>query len=290
MVNLYSLVKNSSHFRKMEIDGLLFVEYKCVMEETRFGVWSDNNYFAYILSGRKMWKSVSRDYDVYPGDILFIKKGANLTQQFFEDEFCAIFLFLPDDFVRSFLQKHPQFMAEATSQPLNPEPVLRIPPDELLESYFSSVASYLSLSKKPNEQLLKLKFEELLLQVCTSAHHQPLKDYFVSLTHPEGHQLSYVMEANYAYNLKLVDFAQLCYLSLSSFKRLFKQQYKTSPAAWILHRKLELALKLLATTDLAVSQISLQCGFEDTSHFIRVFKKKHKITPHQYRLQQRQLS
>ena len=286
MVNLYSLVKSSNHFRKMEVDGLLFVEYKCIMEETKFGIWSDHNYFAYIISGRKMWKSIFHDYEVHQGDILFIKKGANFTHQFFDDEFCAIFLFLPDDFIKSFLQKNPHFIKEAKNKSLNPEPIVHLTPDELLESYFSSVASYLSLSKKPNEQLLKLKFEELLLHVCTNVHYQQLKDYFVSLTQNQAHQMSYVMEANFAYNLKLEDFARLCYLSLSSFKRLFKQLYKTTPAHWIKQRKLDLARKLLVTSDLAISQISLQCGFEDTSHFIRVFKSNYKITPHQYRLQQ----
>ena len=267
----------------MEVDGLLFVEYKCIMEETKFGIWSDNNYFAYIISGRKMWKSIFHDYEVRQGDILFIKKGANFTHQFSDDEFCAIFLFLPDDFIKSFLQKNPHFIKESKHKSLNPEPIVRLTPDELLESYFSSVASYLSLSKKPNEQLLKLKFEELLLHVCTNVHYQPLKDYFVSLTQNQAHQMSYVMEANFAYHLRIEDFARLCYLSLSSFKRLFKQLYKTTPAHWIKQRKLDLAVKLLITSDLAISQISLQCGFEDTSHF---FKSNYKITPHQYRLQQ----
>ncbi|MBA4166102.1 MAG: AraC family transcriptional regulator, partial [Chitinophagaceae bacterium] len=37
------------------------------------------------------------------------------------------------------------------------------------------------------------------------------------------------------------------------------------------------------TSDLPINQISFECGFEDVSHFIRVFKQKHHLTPFQYR-------
>jgi hypothetical protein len=37
----------------MEVSELLFAEYTCMREETKFGVWSNNNYFAFISSGKK---------------------------------------------------------------------------------------------------------------------------------------------------------------------------------------------------------------------------------------------
>ena len=152
-------------------------------------------------------------------------------------------------------------------------------------SYCSSIVSYFSLSEKPNEQLLSLKFEELLLNLCSSDSHNNVKDYFISLCQNQANQMSHVMEANFGYNLKIEDYAQLCHMSLSTFKRSFKQFYKATPAAWLKQRKLDLSLHCLLTSDLAISQISFECGFKDTSHFIRVFKEKYKATPHQYRQQ-----
>jgi AraC-like DNA-binding protein len=96
------------------------------------------------------------------------------------------------------------------------------------------------------------------------------------------------MEANFCYNLKIEDYARLCHLSLSVFKRAFKQFYKTTPAAWLKQRKLDLSHHRLLTSDLPISQVSFECGFEDASHFIRVFKAKYKLTPHQYRQQRLQ--
>jgi AraC-like DNA-binding protein len=161
--------------------------------------------------------------------------------------------------------------------------VLRVQQDELLESYYRSVRSYLSLSQKPNKQLLILKVEELLLSLFSNKKHAELTDYFISLCQNQEYHMSRVMEENFADNLKLENYAQLCHMSLSAYKKSFKQYYHTTPAVWVIDRKLDLAHHKVLTTDLNINQISFECGFEDTSHFIRVFKQKYHLTPLQYR-------
>ena len=99
-----------------------------------------------------------------------------------------------------------------------------------------------------------------------------------------------VMEENFAYNLKLKDYAQLCHMSLSTFKKSFNQYYQTTPAAWLQQRKLQHAVHLVLHGDLSISEISLECGFEDASHFIRVFKQAHQLTPLQFRQKQLNLA
>jgi AraC-like DNA-binding protein len=220
---------------------------------------------------------------VNEGDIIFVKKGANLTHQFFDDEFCAIFIFIPDDFIKAFLKRNTALLDASQKDLSNQDAVLRVYRDELLESYCRSIQSYLSLSEKPNEQLLKLKFEELLLSLFSNKKHQGLTDYFISLCQNQEYHMSRVMEENFAYNLKLEDYAQLCHVSLSTFKKSFNQYYHITPAAWLKHRKLDLAYHQVLSSDLNINQISFECGFEDTSHFIRVFKQKYNLTPLQYR-------
>ena len=106
MVNFYSAIKNSNLFPKMEVNELLFAEYSCMQEENKFGIWSKNNYFAFISSGKKIWKTIYHSYEVYEGDIIFVKKGANLAHHFFGDRFCAVFIFIPDDFIKEFLKRN----------------------------------------------------------------------------------------------------------------------------------------------------------------------------------------
>jgi AraC-like DNA-binding protein len=153
----------------------------------------------------------------------------------------------------------------------------------LLQNYYHSIRSYLSLSSKPHEQLIILKFEELLLSLFGNKDHHQLTDYFVSLCQDQESQMTRIMESNFAYNLKLESYAELCNMSLSTFKRCFRQHYGTTPGSWLKNKKLDLAFRRLMSTDLSISQIALDCGFEDTSHFIRVFKERYAQTPLRYR-------
>jgi len=283
MVNLYSFIKHDNTFLKMEVNELLFVEYTCMQEETKFGIWSDSNYFAFITSGKKMWRTIYHDYVVEEGDILFIKKGANLTHQFFDDKFCAIFFFIPDNFIKSFLQKNATLLDTSQKQLSNQDAVLKIQSNQLLENYCESIYSYLTLDEKPNRELLRLKFEELLLSFCINQEYLDLADYFISLCQDQQYHMSRIMEENFAYNLKIEDYAQLCHMSLSKFKKSFKEYYNTTPGKWLKQRKLDLAIHRLLHTDLPINQLSFECGFEDPSHFIRVFKSNYKTTPLQYR-------
>lgn len=282
MINLYDAIKQSDQYPKLEVNELLFVEYTCIQKGVETAIWSDNNYFAFISAGKKEWRSIYHSYEVDLGDILFVKKGANITRAFYDD-FCAIFIFIPDDFIRGFLKKNAHLIDNSSKHIAGQDAVLRVSSDELLASYYQSVRAFLRLSEKPGAQILQLKFEELLLTLFSNKRHQQLTDHFISLCRDQYHQLSKVMEANFAYNLKLENFAQLCNMSLSAFKTAFKSHYHTTPAAWLKDKKLALALQQIITSDLSVSQISFECGFEDTSHFIRVFKQKYNLTPFQYR-------
>lgn len=92
-----------------------------------------------------------------------------------------------------------------------------------------------------------------------------------------------VMERNCIYNIKLEEFAKLTGRSLASFKRDFTAIYKTTPGRWLMQKKLEHAKQLLTVTDKNITQISFDAGFENSSHFIRLFKQFYRITPLQYK-------
>lgn len=77
MLNIHSFIRDNNHFKQLKIDDLLFVEYKCMVDEVKAGIWSDVNYFVFVTSGKKMWRSIYYDYVVETGDSLFVKKGAN---------------------------------------------------------------------------------------------------------------------------------------------------------------------------------------------------------------------
>jgi AraC-like DNA-binding protein len=90
------------------------------------------------------------------------------------------------------------------------------------------------------------------------------------------------METNFAYNLKLEEYAKLCHRSLSKFKRDFFNHYNTTPGKWLLERRVSHATQLLLNGNQNITHVAFESGFEDVSHFSRVFKKKHGLSPRNY--------
>jgi len=284
MTNVFSYIRECELFRKFTVDELLFVEFKCMIEEIRFGMWSDANYFVFVTNGKKMWKTHRNEYMVKAGDALFVKKGANIAHQFHSEDYCALMIFMPDDFIKNFMLKFSDYLSYKKNNELtDSDGVLRINVDDFLVSYMKSLEVYFEVTDKPNTNVIRLKFEELLLSIFTSEKHQDIASYLCSLQASNSIQLKDIMMDNYPNNLKLEEYATLANMSLSTFKRSFRAAFNESPGRWITHKKIGLATQFLKTSDKSVNEIAYDCGFEDPSHFIKVFKKHENITPQAYR-------
>jgi AraC-like DNA-binding protein len=85
------------------------------------------------------------------------------------------------------------------------------------------------------------------------------------------------------YNLKLEEFACLSGRSITSFKKDFIQTFNCTPGKWLLKRRLEHAKYLLEVTDKNINELVFETGFENVSHFIRVFRQLYGITPLQFK-------
>jgi len=73
--------------------------------------------------------------------------------------------------------------------------------------------------------------------------------------------------------------AQYVGLSPSHFARAFKLSRGTSPARWLLLKRLELAKALLIETDQPLAEIAAACGFLEPSHFTKRFRQVVGVTP-----------
>lgn len=84
-------------------------------------------------------------------------------------------------------------------------------------------------------------------------------------------------------NLTLIKLAAIVNLSTHYFASLFKQSTGFTPHQYITRCRLEKAKKLLQQTELPIIEIALEIGFQNQSHFTRVFRKYLKVTPKAYR-------
>jgi AraC family transcriptional regulator len=80
-----------------------------------------------------------------------------------------------------------------------------------------------------------------------------------------------LMNSRLAEQISLADLAKECRLSISHFAAAFRQSTGESPHRWLLRRRVETAKEMLCSSELAISEIALDCGFSDQSHLTRVF-------------------
>ncbi len=125
---------------------------------------------------------------------------------------------------------------------------------------------YFANDEQPPEALLKLKLKELLISILLSPANPKLSAYFRSLAMCDAPPLPAIMARIFGHSLPLDAFAKMCHRSLSSFKREFRRCYGTTPGKWLIGRRLECAAQMLRTTSMSMTEIALECGFEEPSH------------------------
>jgi AraC-like DNA-binding protein len=283
MINLYEDIKSKNHYNKFEIGGLLFAEYKCPLEEKLVGIWTHTDYLVHVVTGKKTWHTTDGSFTAEAGQSLYFKKGAAIVEQFFNDEFCLLLFFVPDDFIRSVVKEYTSELDKAFEKTASNESTIRVNRDVALKVFFQSMMTYFSGMERPSEALLRLKLKELILGILVSKKNPKLSEYFNSIGNNEAPSVSEIMESNFRYNLSLENFAEMCHRSLSSFKRDFQKQYNETPGRWLLNKRLDYSAVILCNNHLNISQIVFESGFEDLSHFSRAFKSKFGVSPSEYR-------
>lgn len=89
---------------------------------------------------------------------------------------------------------------------------------------------------------------------------------------------------NYPTNITSVEkMAEELIMSKSGFQNIYKRTFGVNVLQDVINSKLSLAKKLLATTNLSLTEIAAQSGYNNEFHFIRQFKEKIGMTPSEYR-------
>lgn len=96
-------------------------------------------------------------------------------------------------------------------------------------------------------------------------------------------EISSYIEKNYAEPITLQQLADIIPCNSQYLCRFFKEITGITPIQYLIQRRVEHACEMLKETTKSVLEISLDCGFENVSYFIRQFKKLKRCTPKEYR-------
>ncbi len=91
------------------------------------------------------------------------------------------------------------------------------------------------------------------------------------------------IQAHLGEPIALQDLAALTGLSPGHFARLFKISLGLPPLRYVIHQRVEKAKSLLKLSELPITEIAFEVGYDEVSNFIKAFRQETGVTPNKYR-------
>ncbi len=148
--------------------------------------------------------------------------------------------------------------------------------EKLLFRIFDGMAS----DNKPSEINWSLDIYKILAELSNPLHISTKNktSYEESVQDAKKYILEHLSE-----KLTVQNIADVIHMSPSHFSRVFKQQTGFSPYDFVLISRLNRAKDYLQKTDLSISQIAYETGFNSESNFIYFFTKNTGFSPNKFR-------
>ncbi|GGM94987.1 hypothetical protein GCM10010967_30470 [Dyadobacter beijingensis] len=221
-------------------------------------------------------------FRIRPGDFCFITRNhlARYHKGTLDGKpFKSVSVFITQEFLRAFKDEYGYDVQTAGSS--EQEAILHLDPHPMLESFVQSMKPYMQLDGPDRNHFLSLKTRELaLLLLKTNPAIQPI---LFDFSDPGKIDLEDFMNRNFKFNVSLQRFSYLSGRSLTVFKEDFKKVFNMSPGKWLMEKRLTEARFQIETLGRMPSEVYLEVGFEDLSHFSFAFKKMFGFPPAQLR-------
>lgn len=162
----------------------------------------------------------------------------------------------------------------------------------LMEKIFASKSPILSPDLQlstgvPAEQLqIKAALLQILAALASSGAFLPASPHMDRRIEIVKVTISY-MKAHYAENIYNSDLAALVNLNEQYFCRFFKKIIGKPPITYLNEIRMKHAAQMLLESSDSVTDICLECGFNNLGNFMRIFKNTYGLTPLQYRKTER---
>ena len=277
-----ALVSDPACQSSLILDGCSVIE-SCVHTLNGTGtMFLEEHLLFFVLEGKFVMHHGKQTYTVDKNEMILLKKATSVKYEKTGDpdndniSECVMFC-LKDDLIKEFLAmsnvKIPRSEDEIKTSVY--------PMNECLISFARSLDPYFKSPATVDSGLLRLKIMELLYDVSLCNKNMFIQ--MLQFRQPARMDIMKVVEQYYATPVSLPELAYLSGRSLSSFKRDFQSAYNMPPARWIKEKRLERAKEMLQSTTIPVNEIGYSMGFENISHFSRIFKEHYGQSPTDYR-------
>ncbi|WP_431129145.1 helix-turn-helix transcriptional regulator [Flagellimonas flava] len=153
-----------------------------------------------------------------------------------------------------------------------------------VDKYVEDVLFYFDNPHLVNEELLCLKTKEIVLLLMQTQNAPHILQILENLFTERTVDFKTTIAAHIFSEISINELAQLTHMSLSTFKRKFKEIYQLPPQQYILGQRLAKAKDLLQVSDDSIQDIAFATGFKTIHHFSFKFKQHFGSSPSKYRL------
>lgn len=242
-----------------------------------------DHYLVYVYSGEYVLEEDKKKTIVHPGECVFLRRDnrVEMTKQPQTGEpFMGIFICYKRKFLRDIFQKFEKGKLPFETNKYK-QSVIKLPETPDIKGLFLSITPYFDSSVKPSNEIMCLKMQEGLhaLLRIDERFYATLFDF----AEPWKIDILDFMNNNYMYDLSMAEIASFTGRSLSTFKRDFKKISDLSPEKWLIQKRLREAKKMLQDKEKSVTDVFMDVGFKNFSHFSNAFKKQYGVPPNFYK-------
>ena len=274
-----ALISGDCTTSSLTLDGGSIID-QCIVTAGERGTFFLEQHLLYVVLGGSVKLTCGRQtWTVVKNEMILLRRAQSVSYEkqgseetgLFESQLFAINDELLKDFLTSQQVQIPQMTEELGAQVS--------PMSDRLVAYCWSLSPYFNDPSQVNPGLLRLKVMELLYNVMDCSKN--IFRQMLQLRQPVKTDIHRVIEENYTSPISLDELAYLSGRSLSSFKREFQNIYGESPARWIREKRLSKAQQMLRSSSLSVADVAYSLGFENPTHFSRIFKQQYGYAPSQ---------
>ena len=233
----------------------------------------------YVYSGELILGEGGKRIIVKKNECVFLRRDNRVSmtkQPKGEEQFQGIFMVFKRNFLREFYQTLDKKTLPLEAEKYKPS-VIKLSRTPDIESLFHSMKPYFDSDQEPAKELMQLKLQEGVYSLLSLD--KRFCPALFDFTEPWKIDILDYLEDNYMFDLSVEQIAGYTGRSLAAFKRDFKKISDLSPQKWLVDKRLKVAHDKIRNEKRKVSDVYLEVGFKNLSHFSNAYKKQFGISP-----------
>lgn len=229
----------------------------------------------YLEKGKTKYFIGDEIFILNPGDMVFVPKGVFHKTDGEENQKSERLLFIfDDDFVGEKFIPYLNSLKENKFIQFAPEHLYKI------KELFRKIEDESSKKHSDYKTMLRLYLDEMLVMISRfriKSNTPHLSESYTIIQNAARY-----ISSNTCADLSLNSLAEKYAMSPSHFSKLFKSVTGVKLCEYINIARVSAAEKLLAESDMPITAVAMECGFNDSNYFATVFRKLKGVSPKKY--------